>query len=68
MKTPTPPPPTDPVEYQRWLDGIATLQEGAQLRSVSVDTLKRGAQQGRYQLLRVSARRWGIRRRDALMK
>jgi len=56
-------PPVDPIEYQRWLDGLAPLQEGAQLRGVSVDTLKREHAKGR-----VSVRRWGIRRRVALMK
>ena len=60
-------PPTDPTEYARWLDGIAPLSEGAELRGVSVDTLKREAQRGRFRLLRVSERRLGIRRRDALM-
>jgi hypothetical protein len=61
-------PPVDPIEYQRWLDGLAPLQEGAQLRGVSVDTLKREHAKGRVKLERVSVRRWGIRRRVALMK
>jgi hypothetical protein len=65
-KHPTAPAPDDP-EYQRWLDGITSLREGAQLRGTSVDTLKREAVRGKLRLLRVSERRWGIRRRDALM-
>jgi len=61
------PPPTDPTEYARWLDGIASLQEGARLAGdISVDTLRREARKGRYRLIQVSERRLGIRRRDAL--
>jgi hypothetical protein len=59
--------PVDPIERERWLDGIVRLQEGAQLRGVSVDTIKREAARGRIQLLHVSQRGRGIRRRDALM-
>jgi hypothetical protein len=59
--------PSDP-DYERWLDGIASLQEGADLRGIHVDTLKREAARGKLTLLRVSNRRLGIRRRDALMK
>jgi hypothetical protein len=59
--------PADPAAYNAWLNGIVSLQEGAALRSVHPDTLKRLAARGRVQLLRVSARRWGVRRRDALM-
>jgi len=61
-------PPADPVEHERWLEGIVRLQEGARLRSVSVDTLKRERDRGRVKFERVSERRWGIRRRVALMK
>lgn len=60
-------PPTDPVERERWLDGLATLREAAELRGVHVDTLKRLHASGRLRLLRVSQRRWGVRRRDVLM-
>lgn len=51
-------------ERERWLDAIVSVQEGAQLRSVSVDSLKRHSPD---KLIRVSARRLGIRRRHALM-
>ena len=61
-------PPVDPVEHHRWLEGIVPLQEGAELRGVSVDTLKRERDKGRVEFERVSERRWGIRRRVALMK
>jgi hypothetical protein len=57
---------SDSLERERWLDAIVPLAEGAQLASISVDTLKREAKRGRYQLISVSARRKGIRRRNAL--
>jgi hypothetical protein len=59
--------PIDPIERQRWLDAIISLQEGATLRGVHVETLKREASRGRLTLIRVSTRRLGIRRRDALL-
>jgi hypothetical protein len=63
----TPPSPIDPLERERWLDAIVTLAEGAKLAGeISIDMLKREALKGRYQLIRVSERRLGIRRRNAL--
>jgi hypothetical protein len=62
----SPDPIVDPIERQRWLDTIIPLQEGAALRGVHVETLKREAARGRLTLIRVSTRRLGIRRRDAL--
>jgi hypothetical protein len=62
----TSPPPINTVEYERWLDGIVLLAEGAKLRGgVHVDTLKRMHAKGKIQLERISERRWGIRRRVA---
>src|SRR5262245_52947684 len=62
------PQPVDPREHERWLDAIVPLTEGAKLAGdISIDTLKREAKSGRYTLIRVSERRLGIRRRDALM-
>jgi hypothetical protein len=61
-------PPIDATAYERWLDEIVHLEEGARLRGVSIDTLKRESARGRVKLLNVSARRLGIRRREALMK
>lgn len=61
-------PPADPREHERWLDAIVTLAEGAKLAGdISIDTLKREAKRGRYTLIRVSERRLGIRRREALL-
>ena len=59
-------PPTDPA-HERWLDSIVSLQEAAELRGVCVDTLKRQHAKGKAELLRVSDRRWGMRRRHALL-
>jgi hypothetical protein len=53
-------------ERQRWLDEIVTLEEGAYLRKVSVDTLKREDKAGRVKIIALSKRRRGITRREAL--
>jgi hypothetical protein len=59
-------PPTDSTDYDRWLDGIVRLAEGAQLRGVHPETLKRDAR-AKGQLLQLSQRALGVRRRFALM-
>jgi hypothetical protein len=59
--------PADPAEHQRWLDGIVRLAEGARLRGVHPDTLRREARKGRIRLLRLGERAVGVRRRDVLM-
>jgi hypothetical protein len=56
---------TDP-ERERWLDEIVALEEGAYLRKVSVDTLKRAAKRGEVKIIELSQRRRGITRREAL--
>jgi hypothetical protein len=60
-------PPTDPLERERWLDGIVRLAEGARLRGVHPDTIRREGARGRVKLLQLSERAVGIRRREALM-
>jgi hypothetical protein len=60
-------PPTDPVERERWLDGVVRLSEAAAMRGVHSDTLRREAKKGRLKLLKLSERLIGVRRRDALM-
>jgi len=57
--------PTD-FDYERWLDEIVLLPEGAHLRKVSVDTIKRMGRDGKLKLIELSARRLGITRREAL--
>jgi hypothetical protein len=59
-------PPTDPAQYERWLDGIVRLPEGAQMRGVHPETLKRDAK-AKNQLLQLGRRAVGVRRRFALM-
>lgn len=54
------------ADYQAWLDEIVPLPEGATLRKVSVDTLKREAKRGKIKIIELSAKRRGIPRREAL--
>lgn len=58
-------PRVDP-ERERWLDEIVSLTEGAALRRVSIDTLRKEAKRGKIRILRLSERRRGITRREAL--
>jgi hypothetical protein len=59
-------PPVDPQEYERWLDGIATLSEAAAMRGCTPEALIKLHQQGGITLIRRTQRHWGIRRRDVL--
>ena len=68
IDTISPAAPTDPLAYEQWLDEIVSLAEGARLRKVHPDTLRREAERGNVKILRLSLRRKGIRRRDAMMK
>jgi hypothetical protein len=64
--------PTEPVErsFQHELeskddpDRVVTLAEASRLSSLSIDTLRR---RHRSRFIRLSERRWGMRKRDALM-
>jgi hypothetical protein len=61
------PAPVDPIEHERWLDGIVSLAEGAALRGgCSPETLIKLHRHGALTLIRRTERLWGIRRRDAL--
>ena len=60
--------PFDPAAHEAWLDEIVHLPEGAALRKVSVDTLKREGKRGKVKILELSERRRGITRREALKK
>jgi hypothetical protein len=63
----TVPPPSDAVEYTRWLLGIVRLPEGARLRGgIHTETLKRDAKR-KGQLLNLGERAVGVRRWFALM-
>lgn len=60
------PNPTPDAEHERWLDEIVPLPEGASLRKISVDTLKREGRRGKLKIIELSERRLGITRREAL--
>jgi hypothetical protein len=57
---------TDADHHERWLDEIVTLPEGASLRKISVDTLKREWRLGNLTIIKLSKQRRGITRREAL--
>jgi hypothetical protein len=57
---------TDADHHDRWLDEIVPLTEGASLRKISVDTLKREAKRGTLHIIELSKQRRGITRREAL--
>ena len=58
--------PKRDAEREAWLNQIVSLQEGAALRGVSVDTLRSEGKRGRLKLIQLSERRKGIIRREAL--
>jgi hypothetical protein len=55
-----------PTNRDEWLDQIVTITEGAALRRISIDTLRKEWRKGRIKVLRLSTRRLGITRREAL--
>ena len=54
------------AEKEKWLDEIVSLQEAAALRKVSIDTVYREIKRGRLKVLKLSLKRRGITRREAL--
>jgi hypothetical protein len=60
------PSPADPLAYEKWLDEILPLAEGAALRKTTPETAIREYRLGRLELIPISRRRFGIRRRVAL--
>ncbi len=54
------------AERERWLDEIVSLTEGASLRRISVDTLRKEGKKGNVKIIKLSERRRGITRREAL--
>jgi hypothetical protein len=53
-------------ERERYLDQILTLPQAAHERTVSLDTLRKEIKRGNLKVLRLSARRVGMTRREAL--
>jgi hypothetical protein len=58
--------PTDPTELQRWLMGIARLNEAAALRNVHPETYRRQAKAEGRTLIKLGARAVGDYRWQAL--
>jgi hypothetical protein len=58
--------PRSDEEHRRWLLELVSLEEGARLRNVGVDTLRREYRRGRLKLEQVSQHRFAIRRAVAL--
>jgi len=58
--------PKGSQEYQDWLEEIITLAEAAMIRKVSIETLRREGRSGRLKILKLSPRRQGIKRREAM--
>lgn len=53
-------------ERERWLDEIVNLTEAAALRKISIDTLRAEIRAGRLRSIKLSERRRGMTRREAL--
>jgi predicted site-specific integrase-resolvase len=60
------PPKTADPEHDRWLDEIISLTEAASLRKISIDTLRSEIRAGRLKAIKLSERRRGMTRREAL--
>ena len=60
-----PPPKTD-FERERWLDEIVPLKEAAALRKVHVETLRAEIRAGRLKAIRLSPKKYGMTRREAM--
>jgi hypothetical protein len=50
------------------LDRVVSLKQAADLRNVSIDTIKRQGKRGEIEILQLSPRRHGVRLRVALLK
>jgi hypothetical protein len=60
------PPPTDPAQYQLWLDELVRPAVGAKLRGTSKATLIRLGHKGKIRIYHVGERAIAFRRRDLL--
>jgi hypothetical protein len=56
---------TDP-EREKWLDEIVSLTEAAALRKIAVETLRLQIRKGRLNAIRLSEKKYGMTRREAL--
>jgi hypothetical protein len=53
--------------YENWLDTIVSLKEAAALRGIHIATLRSEIRAGRLKAVRLSLKRKGMTRREALM-
>ena len=60
------PPRKDSPEHEQWLNEIISLTEAAALRKVSVETLRSEIRQGRLKAVKLSLKKRGMTRREAL--
>ena len=54
------------AEHQQWLEGIVTLEEAAKMRGISIQTLRMEIARGALKAMRISKKRRGMTRREAL--
>jgi hypothetical protein len=53
--------------YEHWLDEIVSLKEAAALRGIHIETLRSEIRAGRLKAVRLSLKRRGMTRREALV-
>lgn len=53
-------------DKEEWLDEIVSLTEAAFLRKISLDTLRSEIRKGKLKIIRLSERKRGMTRREAL--
>ena len=53
-------------DADHWLDAIISLQEAAELRGINIQTLRSEIRRGALKDLRISKKRRGMTRREAL--
>jgi hypothetical protein len=54
------------LNHQQWLDAIVSLAEAAKLRGICVTTLRSEIRRGALKDIRISKKRRGMTRREAL--
>jgi hypothetical protein len=54
------------ADHQQWLDAIISLDEAAKLRGIHVKTLRSEIARGALRDIRISKKRRGMTRREAL--
>jgi len=54
------------AEHQQWLDAIISLDEAAKLRGINVQTLRSEIFRGALKDIKISKKRRGMTRREAL--